>query len=63
MQPVRTANGLGPLTDKPQVPMTFPEPVEIQDYVLTEADKEALAKAAEKRLRKQRNRNENQSNP
>lgn len=36
------------------VPMTFPDPVEIPDAVLTEADKEALAKAEEKRLRKQK---------
>ena len=62
MKPVRTANGLGPLTNKPQVPMTFPEPVEIPDYVLTDADKEAMARAEAKRLRKQQ-KHENQPNP
>ena len=52
MKPPRTRNG-GPLTDNPQVPMEFPEPVEILDPVLTDADKEALARAEAKRLRKQ----------
>lgn len=32
--------------------MTFPEPVEIADAVLTDADKEAIKKAEEKRKRK-----------
>lgn len=39
--------------DSAHVPMTFPEPVEITDPVLTDADRDALAKAEAKRLRKQ----------
>lgn len=49
--PRRTANG-GPLTNNPQVPMEFPEPVEIADYVPTDADREALERAEAKRARK-----------
>ncbi len=49
------------LTDKPRVPQTFPEPVEIADYVPTEADMQALAKAEEKRLRKQQKREQHKT--
>lgn len=50
-KPKRTQNG-GPLTNNPQVPMTFPEPVEIADAVLTASDIEKMKKAEEKRMRK-----------
>lgn len=37
---------------KKAIPQTYPLPIEIEDYVLTDADKEQLLKAQEKRDRK-----------